>query len=57
MGVSDLRKECGEKYTWAEIRLALMENKKAAVASESPKGKDDGLGLSSVMDWIKHINI
>ena len=57
MGVGDLRKECGEKYTWAEIRLALMENKKAAVASESPKGKDDGLGLSSVMDWIKHINI
>ena len=27
MGVSDLRKECGEKYTWAEIRLALLERK------------------------------
>ena len=27
MGVGDLRKECGEKYTWAEIRLALLERK------------------------------
>ncbi|MBR5695417.1 MAG: AAA family ATPase [Paludibacteraceae bacterium] len=32
MGVGDLRKECGEKYTWAEIRLALMEEKRASVS-------------------------
>lgn len=39
MGVGDLRKECGEQYSWAEIRLALLVNKKDAELSDLPQGR------------------